>query len=107
MKYYEDEKFDSLISQQEMLVVAHAEDFELANEYAQLLDDSGIPCQVKNRDSSAGEFGVVIVVPEDYYDEAHMIIESAQENNGFYDFFFEDPDMLDDMDQDYFDEDDL
>ena len=98
----------SLTSQQEMMVVAHAEDAELANDYVQLLDDNGIISRVSPRDAQDG-FGVAIEVPEDFYDEAHMIIDSQQSDNGFYDFFYEDPDSIDcdsELDYDDYDNDD-
>lgn len=84
-----------LTRQQEMMVVAHAEDVELANDYVQLLDDNGIVAHISMRSGVEDGFGVAIEVLEEFYDEAHMIIDSQQSNNGFYDFFYEDPDSID------------
>ncbi len=83
-----------LTSQQEMMVVAHAEDVELANDYVQLLEDNGIMARISMRDGVEDGFGVAIEVLEEFYDEAHMIIDSQQFSNSFYDFFYQDPDSI-------------
>jgi len=100
----EDEKkwLEGLTSQQEMMVVAHAEDVELANDYVQLLEDNGIIGYVRERIGAEDGFGIAIEIPEEFYDEAHMIIDSQQGGNNFYDFFFQDPDSIG-YDEDGFD----
>lgn len=101
-KCKENKEEKKLTVEQEMSVVAHADDYALAEEYSLLLEDNGIPNIVKNRDEDEdGNFGISILVPEQYYDEAHMIIESQQTHNDFYDFFFDNPDEFDREDFDF------
>lgn len=89
-------RYNDLLVTGNLLVVAHAETMELAQQYSQILEDNGIPSKVKSRANFDTAFGAAIEVPEEYYDEAHMVIESHQDTNSFYDFFFDDPNSIDD-----------
>jgi hypothetical protein len=90
----------------ELVTVAFAEDVELATQYKQLLNDNDIPAAVKSRpDQDTAYQGIAVMVPEDYLDEAHVIIESQSSIGDFYDLAFED-DNYDDTDKGFYDSDD-
>ena len=81
-----------------LVTIAFAEDAELAKQYKQLLNDNDIPAAVKVRGfEDSGVKGVPVMVPEDYIDEAHSIIESHNAMDDFYSDTFDDEDA-----QDYF-----
>ena len=86
-----------------LVTVAFAEDVELANQYKELLKDNGIPAAIKTRFDLGLSFqSVAIVVPEDYLDEAHTLIEDQNQICDFYDLAFDDEDDHDDMDRNYY-----
>ena len=72
------------------VVVAFAEDFEQAMEYKTLLDDNDIPSVVSERSESSADATesqeIAVMVPEEYLDEAHVIIESQQVYDDYCDF---------------------
>ena len=71
---------------QDFVTVAFAEDLDLAKHYKKLLNDSEIPVAIKNQpDNSSGFPGIAVMVPEEYLDEAHVIIESEASHESFYD----------------------
>ena len=75
----------------ELVTVAFAEDAELAAQYKQLLNDNDIPAAIKSRPDPQLPFqGIAVLVPEDYLDEAHVIIESQSTYGDFYDMSFDD-----------------
>ena len=89
----------------ELVTVTFAEDMEQAKEYETLLKANGIPATIKEqRRESADIKGVAITVPEDYLDEAHVVIESQDAYNDFYDFALEDEDESD-FDSELFEDD--
>ena len=90
---------------QELVAVAFTEDAELARDYETLLKNNDIPVVIKEQDESAqdGVKGIAIMVPEDFLDEAHVIIESQDAYDDFYDFALEDEDE-DDFDSDLFED---
>jgi len=78
---------------QELVIVTFAEDMEQAKEYETLLEANGIPATIKEQsEESADSKGIAVMVPEDYLDEAHVIIESQDAYDDFYDFALEDED---------------
>lgn len=80
----------------ELVTVAFAEDKELAAQYKQLLNDNDIPVAVKTKVADEPGFGgIAVMVPEDYLDEAHVIIESQSSIGDFYDMAFGEDDYLD------------
>ena len=91
----------------EFVTVAFAEDMELAKDYKKLLNDDNIPVAIKDQpDSSSGYHGIAVLVPEEYLDEAHVLIESQGVYTDFYDMVFADNDSEDwDIDEDIFDAD--
>jgi hypothetical protein len=77
----------------EFVTVAFAEDMELAQEYKRLLNEGDIPAAIKTQPDTTGSFpGIAVMVPEDYLDEAHVLIESQGAYSDFYDMVFEEQD---------------
>ena len=89
---------------QEFVVVTFAEDLEQARDYETLLKTNDIPATIKEQDEpSTNAKGIAVMVPEDFLDEAHVIIESQDAYDDFYDFALEDEDN-DDFDSDLFED---
>jgi len=89
----------------DLVVVVYADDMEQAREYETLLRLNDIPAVIKEQlDPSGSSNGVAVMVPEDSLDEAHVVIESQDAYDDFYDFAFDedtedadfDGDLLDD-----------
>ncbi len=75
---------------QGFVVVAFAKDMEQARDYEILLKTNDIPVVVNENDEhsiTANE--IAVMVPEDYLDEAHVVIESQDAYDDFYDFALE------------------
>jgi hypothetical protein len=91
---------------QELVTVAFAEDWEQAKDYETLLKTNDIPVIIKEQDESEeGEpKGIAVMVPEDFLDEAHVVIESQDAYDDFYDFALED-ESEGDFDSDVFGDD--
>ena len=91
---------------QEFVIVAFAEDMEEARNYAALLKANDIPAAIKEQDESqqVGTKSIAVMVPEDFLDEAHVVIESQDAYDDFYDFALEDEDDGD-FSSDFFDDD--
>lgn len=89
------------------VVVAFAEDVEQAMEYKTLLDDNDIPSIVNERSDSSVEATetqeIAVMVPEEYLDEAHVIIESQQTYDDFCDFAMGD-ESDSDLDEDIYED---
>jgi hypothetical protein len=89
------------------VVVVFAEDTGQAMEYKQLLDNNDIPAVIDEHDKTDhGELNsneIAVMVPEEYLDEAHVVIESQQAYDDFYDFAM-DEDSDEDFDADFFDD---
>ncbi|MBN1804533.1 MAG: hypothetical protein JW837_04735 [Sedimentisphaerales bacterium] len=87
------------------VVVAFADDLEQAREFKSLLevnDVSAIISEQKEQDLGSKE--IAVMVPEDYLDEAHVIIESQQAYDDFCDYAL-DEEGVNDFDDDLFDDD--
>ena len=90
---------------QEFVVVTFAEDLEQARDYETLLKSNDIPAVIRQQDEqSANTKGIAVMVHEDFLDEAHVVIESQDAYDDFYDFALEDEDN-EDFDSDLFEED--
>ena len=95
---------------QEFVVAAFAEDLEQARNYEVLLKDNNIPAIIKPEDeepvgeSLTGDKALAVMVPEDFLDEAHVIIESQNAYDDFYDLAL-DEENDDDFDSDLFEDD--
>lgn len=77
----------------DFVIVTFADDLEQAREYETLLRVNDIPAVVKEQlDPSMSSKGIAIMVPEDFIDEAHVVIESQDAYDDFYDLALEDED---------------
>lgn len=74
-----------------LVTIAFAEDVDLAKQYKQMLLENDIPAAIKARgDQESGIKGVPVLVPEEYIDEAHVLINSHSSMGDFYNVTFED-----------------
>lgn len=88
----------------DLVVLTLLSDADQAREYETLLRLNDIPAIAKAQVGSDGEDkGVAIMVPEDCLDEAHVVIESQDAYDDFYDYALEDEDEID-FDPDYLDD---
>ncbi len=73
----------------DLVTVAFAEDMDLAKQYKKVLNENEIPAAVRSKSDPALNYqGVAVLVPEDFLDEAHVIIESQASMGDFYDMAF-------------------
>ncbi|MFB0525302.1 MAG: hypothetical protein ACETVZ_07150, partial [Phycisphaerae bacterium] len=65
-------------------------------EYETLLRVNDIPAVIREQvDPSVSSKGIAVMVPEDFLDEAHVVIESQDAYDDFYDFALEDEEEAD------------
>ncbi len=83
--------------------VSFVETESQAKDSEALLASSNIPCIITEQKNHIGTHGYAVMVPEEYADEAYVVIESQDAYDDFYDFSMEDDDP--DLDIDLFDED--
>ena len=89
---------------QDFVVVTFIDDMEQAKEYESLLKANDIPAVINEQnDQSNGTKGIAVMVPEDFLDEAHVVIESQNAYDDFYDFALEDEND-EDFDSDLFED---
>ena len=89
----------------ELGVVTSTKDPELARDYEILLKNNDIPVMIKeHREPSTDNKNFAIMVPEEYLDEAHVVIESQDAYDDFYDFTLDD-EYTDELDGDFFNDD--
>jgi hypothetical protein len=88
------------------VIVAIAEDIDLANEYRDVLAKNNIPAvTATQKNYSSAVLGIAVMVPENYLEHAQEIIESHQEFDHFIDDAFNDEGQwADEPEPDYFDE---
>jgi hypothetical protein len=85
------EKQSSVSNIQDFVTVVFAEDIEQARQSRELLRSNDIPAVIKKSiKSEVGGQSIAVMVPEDFLDEAHVLIESQNVYNDFYDLAFED-----------------
>jgi len=84
---------------EDMVVVTFTQDFEQAKDYETLLKNNDIPAMIKEQNEQESK-GIAIMVPEDYLDEAHVVIESQDAYDDFYDFTVEDDE--DELDEEFY-----
>ena len=90
---------------QDFVIVTFAESLEQAKDYETLLKNNDIPAMIREQhEQSASDKSIAVVVPEDFLDEAHVVIESQDAYDDFYDFALEDEDNAD-LDSDLFEDD--
>jgi hypothetical protein len=83
---------------QDLAIVTYVSDMDQAREYETLLRVNDIPAVIKEKLDPSGDNNVAILVPEDYLDEAHVVIESQDAYDDFYDFADDEPGSEDEMD---------
>jgi hypothetical protein len=89
---------------QELVVVATASTMDEAKESETLLKNNEIPAMVKERPNEFGEgTHYAVYVPEDMADEAHVVIESQDAYDDFYDLGLND-ESGDDLEGDVFED---
>ena len=71
---------------QDFVVVAFVSDIDQAKAYSELLEKNDIPAAVKEGNSETAGVEIAVTVPEEYLDEAHVLIESQETYDNFYDF---------------------
>lgn len=77
---------ETSIALKNLVTVAFAEDVDLAKQYRDLLKESDIPAVVKRQPEAASSYNsIAVMVPEDFLDEAHVIIQSQSSMGDFYD----------------------
>jgi len=86
------------------VVVTFADDIDQAKNYESLLRTSDIPVEVAEQADQMGNSEIAVMVPDEFLDEAHVIIESQDAYDDFYDLALDDEDE-DDFDSDIFDDD--
>ena len=71
----------------ELVIIAFADDLEQAKDYETLLKNNEIPAMIKQQDSPQdnGRKVIAVMVPEDYIDEANVVIESQDAYDDFFD----------------------
>ena len=74
----------------DLATVFWAEDLECATEYEKLLKNDNIPVIIKPPQPGATNLEYEIMVPEDYIDEAHVIIDSQMGYDDLCDFDLDD-----------------
>ena len=93
---------------QELVVISFVEDWDQAKDYETLLKSNDIPVVIKEQAESpdADEVkGIAVMVPEDFLDEAHVIIESQDAYDDFYDSALEQGEDNGEFDSDLFGDD--
>jgi hypothetical protein len=89
----------------DLVVVSFVRDNSHAKDYETLLRTNDIPVVIKEQpDPDTDAQGVAVMVPEEFLDEAHVIIESQDAYDDFYDLAIGNEDM-DDLDSDVFEDD--
>ncbi len=91
----------------EYVVVAFVDDLEQAKEYETLLRLNDIPAVVREQlDGGADGKAVAILVPEDFLDEAHVVIESQDAFDDLCDYTMDEDEDVD-FDSDLLDDDEF
>ncbi len=91
----------------EYVVVAFVDDMDQAREYETLLRLNDIPAVIKEQlDPGADGKAIAILVPEDFLDEAHVVIESQDAYDDLCDYTMDEDEDLD-FDADLSDDEDF
>ena len=97
-------KKQKIQTEQKMVIIVFPEDMDQAKDYQVLLRNNDIPAIIREQNPSPDDSnGIAVLVPEDFLDEAHIVVESQDAYDDFYDMSFEEDN--DDLDIDVFDED--
>ena len=85
------------------VVVTFAEYLDQAKDYESLLRANEIPVEVTEQADQMGNREIAVMVPDEFLDEAHVIIESQDAYDDFYDLALDDEDEMD-FDSDFFED---
>jgi hypothetical protein len=89
---------------QDFVIVTVVETLEQAKDRETLLRNNDIPAVIKQQaEESADAYGFAVMVPEEFLDEAHVVVESQDAYDDFYDFALEDEDE-DGFDSEFFED---
>jgi len=89
---------------QDFVIVTVTEDLEQAQDRETLLKNNDIPATIKEQNAEATNApGFAVMVPEEFLDEARVVIESQDAYDDFYDFALEE-DSDSDFSDDFFEE---
>ena len=81
---------------QDFVIVAFVDNMEQAEDHKTLLRNNDIPAVIKQQEEeSTNTGGIAVMVPEEFLDEAHVVIESQDAYDDFYDFALEDEEEAD------------
>lgn len=91
---------------QGFVVVTFAKDWEQAREYESLLRVNDIPSVIKGHDEhTMGGEELAVMVPEENLDEAHVVIESQDAYDDFYDYSMDEEDDESRFEDNFFEDD--
>ena len=71
--------------EKDYVIVTVVEDMGKARDCKDLLEENDIPALIRQQQGSSGETCIAVLVPEGQMDEAHVIIESQDTYDDFYD----------------------
>lgn len=90
---------------QGFVVATITRDMEQAREYETILKVNDIPAVIiEPNEQSTDPEDIAVMVPEECLDEAHVIIESQDAYDDFYDFASEDDEDIDNEDNLFFED---
>jgi len=75
---------------QDLVTITLTEDLEHARDYEALLKENEVPAVVRQNKDAPDTHTFAVMVPEDFLDEAHVIIESQDAYRDFCQYAFED-----------------
>jgi hypothetical protein len=71
--------------EKDYVIVTVVEDMGKARDCKDLLQENEIPALIREQESASGESCIAVLVPEEHLDEAHVIVESQDNYDDFYD----------------------
>lgn len=87
------------IDVRDFVTVVFVEDIEQARQCREVLRSNEVPAIIKkDATGNLGGHGIAVMVPEDSLDEAHVLIESKDAYDDFYDLAFEDDEDVEPFD---------
>ncbi len=99
MAKHHKERQSSTSNVRDFVTVVLTEDIEQARQSRELLRSNEIPAIIKkNTTGNLGGPSIALLVPEDFLDEAHVLIESQNAYDDFYDLAFEDNENIEPFD---------
>lgn len=106
MKKHSKKAQKATVNFEELVIVTFVEDLEHAKDYEALLKNNDIPAIIREDSKTEQDDAnrIVVMVPEDFIDEAHVVIESQDAYDDFYDLTFDDDDM-DNFENDFLEDD--